>query len=341
MVARGPRKAKYPAIADTLRRDICAVRPGTRLPVEPVLAKRFGCSVLTLRRAVAILVNEGRLDRVQGKGTFVNGHGVPARLHPDVAYVGRYDGHVYHELFAGVLEVLRGHGLGATPYAWQAEDASVNGRGVGSFTLTELPFAPFRATRMRFTLIELLVVIGIIAILASMLLPALTQARETGRRAACLNNTRQLAVAAMMYADGHDEHLLPAQVRRMPVTMFDAVSKTTSGGRSSWMDVLVAEEHSVGPETFVCSSDQYRMYQAAWPRWSYAYNWNTTRKGSYADAYGLNQSWSTSDGIGYGSSGDDVWRYVTAKEYVFARLTGEYLVDYCLAAGSGLPWSYA
>jgi gluconokinase len=32
----------------------------------------------------------------------------------------------------------------------------------------------------------------------------------------------------------------------------------------------------------------------------------------------------------------DTWRYVTAKEYVFARLTGEYLLDYCLAAGSGL-----
>jgi gluconokinase len=32
----------------------------------------------------------------------------------------------------------------------------------------------------------------------------------------------------------------------------------------------------------------------------------------------------------------NTWRYVTAKEYVFARLTGEYLVDYCLAAGSGL-----
>jgi len=33
---------------------------------------------------------------------------------------------------------------------------------------------------------------------------------------------------------------------------------------------------------------------------------------------------------------DKAWRYVSAKEYVFARLTGEYLVDYCLAAGSGL-----
>jgi gluconokinase len=37
----------------------------------------------------------------------------------------------------------------------------------------------------------------------------------------------------------------------------------------------------------------------------------------------------------------DAWRYVTAKEYVLARLTGEYLVDYCLAAGSGLLNTYS
>ncbi len=120
-----------------------------------------------------------------------------------------------------------------------------------------------------FTLIELLVVIGIIALLAGMLMPALNTARAKARRTNCLGNLRQIGYALESYLDDN-RNVLPA-CRIMP-------NRAGSGENALPGIVETLHPYLGGDQVFQCPADSEAMFQTEGSSYAWGREWGINGK---------------------------------------------------------------
>jgi len=98
-----------------------------------------------------------------------------------------------------------------------------------------------------FTLIELLVVIAIIAILASILFPVFSRAREKARESSCISNQKQIGAALMMYAQDYDEE-------------YPLAASAVADGPPGTLNTII-EPYVKNSQVWRCASDRDNMWK--------------------------------------------------------------------------------
>jgi prepilin-type N-terminal cleavage/methylation domain-containing protein/prepilin-type processing-associated H-X9-DG protein len=122
-----------------------------------------------------------------------------------------------------------------------------------------------------FTLIELLVVLAVVSILAGLLLPAVSKAKEAGRATACLSNLHQIGIALQLYVQDNNN--------KMPV-MRDKAFETNAPPTNTLPAIDVVLSNSLGAvQVLKCPSDKQQVYEQT----GSSYAWNSLLNGQDAE----------------------------------------------------------